>query len=94
MFLADIGLLERTPRKGFYLKMSAAELASVAFSNEDDKDEQLYFRIIDDHLGGRFTEDFTTTDLSQRYGLTTRQAGLVLSRMESEDLIRRRAARG
>ena len=94
IFLADIGLLERTPRRGFYLKMSAAELAGVAFSTDDDNDEQLYFRIIDDHLGGRFTEDFTTTDLSQRYGLTARQAGLVLARMESEDLIRRRAARG
>lgn len=93
-FLADLGLLERTPRKGFYLKMSAADLAGVAFSAEEDDDEQLYFRIIDDHLGGRFVEDFTTADLSQRYGLTTRQAGLVLSRMESEGLIRRKTARG
>lgn len=94
MFLADIGLVERTPRRGFHLAMPASELAHVTLSADGDKDEQLYFRIIDDHLGGRFTEDFTTTELCQRYGLTTRQANLVLSRMESEDLIRRRAGRG
>jgi DNA-binding GntR family transcriptional regulator len=94
MFLTDLGLLERTPRKGFYLQMPAAELAGVDFSTETDSDEQLFFRIIDDHLGGRFTEDFTTTELSQRYALTTRQAGLVVSRLESEDLIRRKTARG
>lgn len=93
-FLSDIGLVERTPRRGFHLAMSAADLAKVNLSGDGDNDEQLYFRIIDDHLGGRFTEDFTTTELCQRYGLTTRQANLVLARMESEDLIRRRAGRG
>lgn len=93
-YLADIGLVERTPRKGFHLTMPASELGRVAMSADGDEDEQLYFRIIDDHLGGRFTDDFTTTELCQRYGLTTRQANLVLARMESEDLIRRRAGRG
>lgn len=93
-FLVEIGLVERTPRRGFHLAMPAAELARIALAPDGDQDEQLYFRIIDDHLGGRFTEDFTTTQLCQRYGLTTRQANLVLARMESEDLIRRRAARG
>ncbi|MDG4662973.1 GntR family transcriptional regulator [Mycobacterium sp. 236(2023)] len=93
-YLTDIGLVERTPRRGFHLAMPATELARAALHTEDDADEQLYFRIIDDHLGGRFVDDFTTTDLCQRYGLTSRQASLVLARMESEDLIRRRAARG
>src|SRR5262245_21087453 len=93
-FLVDIGLVERTPRRGFHLTMSASDLARVNLAADNDEDEQLYFRIIDDHLGGRFTDDFTTTDLCQRYGLTTRQANLALARMESEDLIRRRAGRG
>ncbi|MGU3498005.1 FCD domain-containing protein [Mycobacterium sp. C31M] len=93
-YLTEIGLVERTPRRGFHLVMPAAELARATVHTEDDADEQLYFRIIDDHLGGRFVESFTTTDLCQRYALTNRQASLVLARMESEDLIRRRAARG
>ena len=93
-FLADIGLVERTPRRGYHLAMPASELARVALGADGDQDEQLYFRIIDDHLGGRFTDDFTTTELCQRYGLTPRQANLVLARMESEDLIRRRSGRG
>ncbi|QSE84970.1 GntR family transcriptional regulator [Rhodococcus koreensis] len=93
-YMADIGLVEQLPRRGFHLKMSAADLAKVAFSTDTGDEEQLYFRIVDDHLGGRFTGEFTTTDLARRYGLTTRQANLVLTRMESEDLIRRRPGRG
>ncbi len=93
-YLTEIGLVERTPRRGFHLARPAAELARVSLPADGDDDEQLYFRIIDDHLGGRFVDAFTTTELSQRYGLTARQANLVLARMESEDLIRRRAARG
>lgn len=93
-FLADVGLVERTPRRGYHLTLSSDELGRVALDTEGDDDEQLYFRIIDDHLGGRFTDDFTTTELCHRYGLTNRQANLVLARMESEDLIRRRAGRG
>ncbi|MBV6759169.1 GntR family transcriptional regulator [Rhodococcus opacus] len=93
-FMADIGLVEQLPRRGFHLKMSSAELAKVALTAETGDEEQLYFRIVDDHLGGRFTGEFTTTDLCRRYGLSTRQANLVLTRMESEDLIRRRAGRG
>ena len=92
-FLVDVGLVERTPRRGFHLTMPASELARVDLAADDD-DERLYFRIIDDHLGGRFTADFTTTELCQRYALTARQANLVLARMESEDLVRRRTARG
>ncbi|MEN0138672.1 MAG: GntR family transcriptional regulator [Rhodococcus sp. (in: high G+C Gram-positive bacteria)] len=93
-FMADIGLVEQLPRRGFHLKMSSTELAKVALTAEAGDEEQLYFRIVDDHLGGRFTGEFTTTDLCRRYGLSTRQANLVLTRMESEDLIRRRAGRG
>jgi DNA-binding GntR family transcriptional regulator len=93
-FLCDIGLVEQVPRRGFHLKLSAAELSKVAFSTDSGDEDQLYFRVVDDHLGGRFVGEFTATELSRRYGFTTRQANLVLARMESEDLIRRRSGRG
>lgn len=93
-YLTEIGFVEKTPRRGFHLAMTTADLARATLHADGDADEQLYFRIVDDHLGGRFVDAFTTTDLCQRYSLTTRQANLVLARMESEDLIRRRAARG
>ncbi|MFI2228661.1 GntR family transcriptional regulator [Nocardia testacea] len=93
-FMADIGLVEQLPRRGFHLKMSAAELSKVAFTTDAGDDEQVYFRIVDDHLGGRFTGEFATTELCRRYGLSTRQANLVLARLEAEDLIRRHPGRG
>jgi DNA-binding GntR family transcriptional regulator len=93
-YLTELGLVERTPRRGFHLAMPAADLARAQLHADGDQDERLYFRIIDDHLGGRFVDAFTATELCQRYSLTNRQANLVLARMESEGLIRRRAGRG
>lgn len=92
--MADIGLVEQIPRRGYHLAVSADELARGALDTEAEEEERLYFRIVDDHLGGRFTGEFTTTELARRYQLTPRQANLVVARLESEDLIRRRTGRG
>ncbi|WP_433869004.1 FCD domain-containing protein [Saccharopolyspora sp. CA-218241] len=93
-YLAELGLVTREPNRGYFLNRAAAELAHVDLAAEVDAEEAAYFRIGDDHLTGRFGGEFTTAEVSRRYGLTTREAERVLGRMEREDLVRRRPGRG
>ncbi|GAA2358127.1 GntR family transcriptional regulator [Saccharopolyspora halophila] len=93
-YLAELGLLEREPNRGYFLARAAGEFRRVELSGVDDVEEGAYFSIGDDHLTGRLAADFTTAEICRGYGLTTRQAERVLARMEREDLVRRRPGRG
>ncbi|MFE7275025.1 GntR family transcriptional regulator [Streptomyces sp. NPDC057623] len=90
-FLTEVGILERLPHRGFFLTRDASTLARPDLSQDEDGEESAYFEIADDYVGGRFTASFTAADIGRRYRLTPRQAERVLSRMEGEDLVRRKA---
>ncbi|MFE7442288.1 GntR family transcriptional regulator [Streptomyces chartreusis] len=90
LFLTEVGILERVPNRGFYLTRDASALSRPDLSEAEDIEESAYFEIADDYVGGRFTGSFTAADIGRRYRLTARQADRVLSRMEGEDLVRRR----
>ncbi|MCL8012142.1 GntR family transcriptional regulator [Streptomyces sp. AS02] len=91
LFLTEVGILERVPNRGFFLTRDARALARPDLSQAEDVEESAYFEIADDYVGGRFTGSFTVADISRRYRLTPRQSDRVLSRMEGEDLVRRKA---
>ncbi|WNF00651.1 GntR family transcriptional regulator [Streptomyces luomodiensis] len=90
LFLADVGILDRIPNRGFFLARDASALTRPDLTDGEDVEQAAYFEIADDYVGGRFTGSFTATDISRRYRLTPRQAGRVLARMEAEDLVRRK----
>lgn len=92
--LADYGLVRREPNRGYFLNRPAEDLRYAELSVGEDVLEGAYFRIGEDYLTGGFTGEFTTAEVSRRYGVTVPQANRVLARMESEDLIRRRQGRG
>ncbi|NUP16709.1 MAG: GntR family transcriptional regulator [Streptomyces sp.] len=91
LFLSEVGILERLPNRGFFLTRDASTLARPDLSGAEGVEESAYFEIADDYVGGRFEGSFSTADITQRYRLTPRQADRVLSRMEGEDLVRRKA---
>ncbi|MGW2345694.1 FCD domain-containing protein [Streptomyces sp. NPDC001661] len=90
-FLTEVGILERIPNRGFFLTRDADALARPDTGDDEDVEQSAYFEIADDYVGGRFTGAFTAADISRRYRLTPRQTDRVLSRMEGEDLVRRKA---
>ncbi|MFG2590406.1 GntR family transcriptional regulator [Streptomyces sp. NPDC048438] len=90
LFLAEVGILTREPNRGFFLARSAAALSRTDLDKGADVEQDAYFRIADDYVGGRFSGPFTAADVSRAYQLAPRQAERVLARMESEDLVRRR----
>jgi len=94
VFLADVGIVERIPNRGFFLSRPAAELGAVDLDAASEAEETVYFQLVDDHLNGRFATEFTAADVTRRYGLSPRQAQRLLSRLEGEDLVRRRVGRG
>ncbi|BBC29785.1 GntR family transcriptional regulator [Streptomyces graminofaciens] len=91
VFLAEVGILDRVPNRGFFLAQDVGALTRPDLSGDADVEQTAYFKIADDHVGGRFTGSFTSADIGRRYRLTARQADRVLARMESEDLVRRKA---
>ncbi|MGW0712060.1 GntR family transcriptional regulator [Streptomyces sp. NPDC002643] len=91
LFLTEVGILERVPNRGFFLARDAHTLTRAELSGGDDVETSAYFEIADDYVGGRFSGAFTAADIARRYRLTARQADRVLSRMENEDLVRRKA---
>ncbi|NEB22095.1 FCD domain-containing protein [Streptomyces coelicoflavus] len=90
-FLAEVGILRRERNRGYFLNRAAASLTGTDLAGAADLEEEAYFRVADDYIGGRFTGAFTAADIGRGYGLTPRQADRVLARMESEDLVRRKA---
>ncbi|MDA0564449.1 GntR family transcriptional regulator [Streptomonospora sp. S1-112] len=94
LFLAELGIVERIPNRGFFLRRPAAELGQVDLDAAAEAEEAGYFRFVDDQLSGRFGPEFTAADLARRYGFTARQAQRLVTRLEGEDLVRRRPGRG
>ncbi|MFI6875256.1 FCD domain-containing protein [Streptomyces sp. NPDC050400] len=90
LFLSEVGILRREPNRGFFLARASSTLARTDLGAGADLEQDAYFRIADDYVGGRITGPFTAADIGRDYGLAPRQADRVLSRMESEDLVRRR----
>ncbi|MEU9342697.1 FCD domain-containing protein [Streptomyces sp. NPDC048278] len=91
LFLAEVGILDRVPNRGFFLARDAGALSRPDLTDGEDVEQAAYFEIADDYVGGRFSGSFTSADIARRYRLTPRQADRVLSRMEAEDLVRRKA---
>ncbi|WP_245646151.1 GntR family transcriptional regulator [Nocardiopsis trehalosi] len=94
LFLADLDIVRRVPNRGFFLTRPAADLGDIGLDADAGAEEDAYFRVVDDHLGGRFGPEFTAAEISRRYGVTGGQAQRLLARMEGEDLIGRRPGRG
>ncbi len=94
LFLAELGIVERVPNRGFFLRQPAAELGQVELDATAGAEETVYFQLVDDHLSGRVEAEFTAAEITRRYGLSVRQAQRLLTRMEGEDLVRRRSGRG
>lgn len=94
VLLAELDIVERVRNRGFFLTRPAAELEQVDLDSASGAEEDVYFQLVDDHLSGRLATEFTAAEITRRYGLSVRQAQRLLTRMEGEDLVERRAGRG
>lgn len=85
--LAQKGVLEASPRRGFSLRRAGGALAGTVLPVAEPADAQLRAALIRDRLAGRIGVVQAQAELARRYavGLPTLQR--VLSRMEEEGLV-------
>lgn len=91
--LAELGVLERVPNKGFFLKDPGLSI-EPAQSAERSSEEAVYLRIADDRLSKRLPDRVSENDLMRRYGISRLALRRILTRISGEGWIERNEGRG
>jgi DNA-binding GntR family transcriptional regulator len=86
--LAEKGILQRQPNRGYFLVEPISETVSALADrlglDGSDVVTQVYFQIADDRLRGILPDEFSEALIKQRYGLTPAQMNAVLGRIANE----------
>lgn len=89
--LADQGVVERVPNKGFFLRDIPDEAALPA---DAASDEGVYLKIADDRLSRRLPDRVSENDLMRRYGVSRPALRRILTRITGEGWLERNEGRG
>ena len=90
-FLEEMGVVERSPNRGYFLKKSADELPEAAMPLQED---DLYLSVAEDRLEGRLPSRVTESELMRRYACPRTRLVPVLTRMMHEGWIERLPGKG
>lgn len=82
--LADKGILQREPNRGYFLAREIEDLGSDLDLAQSDLVTATYFRIAEDRLRGELPDEFSESMIRLRYGLTMAQLNAVLGRIAHE----------
>ncbi len=92
-FLASMGVVERRPNRGYFVVADSRSLVSKPLVEEDTED-LVYFRIVEDRLSGILPERISELELMRRYGMTKSWLTSLLRRMSQEGWISRLPGKG
>lgn len=93
-YLETLGALASTPNRGFHIALPAEALRRLALPTDDESDEAVYMRLVEDRLNGQLADEVSEAALMQRYDLTRLQLQRVLNRLAREHLADRKPGRG
>jgi len=91
--LAEQGVLEWVPNKGFFLKNPRLAVAQMTPA-DDSSEEAVYLRIADDRLTRRLPDRISENDLMRRYSVSRLALRRILTRISAEGWIERNEGRG
>ena len=91
--LAEPGVLEWVPNKGFFLKNPRLAVAQMTPA-DDSSEEAVYLRIADDRLTRRLPDRISENDLMRRYSVSRLALRRILTRISAEGWIERNEGRG
>lgn len=92
--LESVGLVEKVPNKGFFLRDPAALGLDDLNVEDHASDEAIYHRIAEDKLTHAIPHKISENDLIRRYGITRLQLRRILTRIAGEGWIERNEGRG
>jgi DNA-binding GntR family transcriptional regulator len=92
--LETIGVLEKRPNRGFFLKkLPPSDLDNETVETAQE-DERIYFAIAMDRLSNDLPESVSENELIRRYDISRARLRHVLARIATEGWIERRQSRG
>lgn len=92
-FLAEKGVLEQLPNRGFFLRDDAKDI-EVTSAEDQTSETAVYLRIADDRLTRLLPDRVSENDLMRRYGITRLALRRILTRISGEGWIERNEGRG
>lgn len=92
-YLADKGVVEHVPNRGFFL-LNATRTDAGPEAPNDRSEEAIYLRVADDRLMRRLPDRISENDLMRRYGVSRLALRRVLTRISGEGWIERNEGRG
>lgn len=91
--LASLGVVEKRPNKGFFVIADPKSIVTEPLV-EEEPDDQIYFRVVEDRLDNRLPEKISELELRRRYALTKTGVASLLRRMTQEGWIARLPGHG
>ncbi|MCA0271896.1 MAG: GntR family transcriptional regulator [Proteobacteria bacterium] len=92
--LAEQGILQKVPNKGFFLCDPGLAQADAAPPADETSDEAIYLKIADERLSKHLPDRVSENDLMRRYGISRLALRRVLTRISGEGWIERNEGRG
>jgi DNA-binding GntR family transcriptional regulator len=96
--LADMGLVERRPNRGFFLKRVTGEhgdgVGAIPATLDGADEDPLYFRMAEDRLTGKLEPKVEEAEVARRYGASRARVARLLARMAQEGWVSRLPGHG
>ena len=94
--LADMGLVERRPNRGFFLRAAGPGegLGAVPPTPDGADEDPLYFRMAEDRLTGKLDAKVEEAEVARRYGASRARIARLLARMAQEGWVGRLPGHG
>lgn len=93
-YLAEKGIVERRPNRGFFLKVSSHELGPDGLNLPETTDEKLLVSIAGDWFENRVPRSFSEAEFRRRYELGRMAASRVLLKLSADGIITRNRGQG
>ena len=93
-YLANMGIVERRPNRGYFVKLSGSELSLDSLELPRTDDEELLLAVVEDWFEKRVPQSFSEAEFRRRYGLGKMTASRILLKLSEDGIISRNRGHG
>ena len=93
-YLAEMGIVERRPNRGFFVKLSGSELRLDSLDLPRTDDQELLLTVVEDWFEKRVPQSFSEAEFRRRYSLGKMTASRILVKLSEDGIISRNRGHG